>query len=34
MKDIFFNTKKLIESFGFNIVGFDFDRPWGWFFIN
>ena len=33
MKDIFINTKKLIESFGFNIVGFDFDRPWGGFFL-
>ena len=33
MKDIFFNTKKLIESFGFNIVGFDFDRPWVGFLL-
>ena len=33
MKDIFFNTKNLIESFGFNIVGFDFDRPWGGFLL-
>ncbi len=33
MEDIFLNTKKLIESFGFNIVGFDFDRPWGGFLL-
>tara|TARA_B100000902_G_C26642421_1_gene589762 strand:- start:67 stop:546 length:480 start_codon:yes stop_codon:yes gene_type:complete len=33
MKDIFLNTRKEIESFGFRIVGYDFDRPWGGFLL-
>ena len=33
MKDIFLNTRKEIESFGFSIVGYDFDRPWGGFLL-
>ena len=33
MKDFFLNTRKEIESFGFSIVGYDFDRPWGGFLL-
>jgi len=33
MNDIFFNTRKEIESLGFNVVDYDFDRPWGGFFL-
>jgi len=33
MTDIFFNTRKEIESLGFNVVDYDFDRPWGGFFL-
>jgi mannose-6-phosphate isomerase len=25
--------KKVIESFGFSVVSFDFDRPWGGFLV-
>ena len=33
MNDIFFKTRKEIESLGFNVVDYDFDRPWGGFFL-
>ena len=29
----FFVTKKQIESLGFNIIGHDFNRPWGGFLL-
>ena len=25
--------QKVIESFGFSVVSFDFDRPWGGFLV-
>ena len=33
MTNIFLNTKKQIESLGFNVIGFDFNRPWGGFLL-
>lgn len=33
MTNIFSNTKKEIESMGFNVVGYDFNRPWGGFLL-
>ena len=33
MNDIFIETKKHIESLGFNIIGYDFNRPWGGFLL-
>ena len=33
MTDIFLDTKKQIESLGFNIIGHDFNRPWGGFLL-
>jgi len=33
MTNIFSNTKKEIESMGFNVVGHDFNRPWGGFLL-
>ena len=33
MTDIFSDTKKQIEYLGFNIVGHDFNRPWGGFLL-
>ena len=33
MTDIFSDTKKQIENLGFNIVGQDFNRPWGGFLL-
>ena len=33
MSDIFLDTKKQIESLGFNIIGHDFNRPWGGFLL-
>ena len=33
MTDIFSDTKKQIENLGFNIIGHDFNRPWGGFLL-
>ena len=33
MSNIFLNTKKEIESMGFNVIGHDFNRPWGGFLL-
>ena len=33
MTDLFLDTKKQIESLGFNIIGHDFNRPWGGFLL-
>ena len=33
MNDLFLDTKKQIESLGFNIIGHDFNRPWGGFLL-
>ena len=33
MTDIFLDTKKQIENLGFNIIGHDFNRPWGGFLL-
>ena len=33
MTDIFSETKKQIENLGFNIIGHDFNRPWGGFLL-
>ena len=33
MKAIFNEIKKEIESFGFSVVSYDFDRPWGGFLV-
>ena len=33
MTDLFLDTKKQIESLGFNIIGHDFNRPWGGFIL-
>ena len=33
MNDLFLDTKKQIERLGFNIIGHDFNRPWGGFFL-
>ena len=33
MIDLFLDTKKQIESLGFNIIGHDFNRPWGGFLL-
>ena len=33
MTDLFFDIKKQIESLGFNIIGYDFNRPWGGFLL-
>ena len=33
MKDIFLHTKKQIEGLGFNVIGHDFNRPWGGFLL-
>ena len=33
MSDLFLDTKKQIESLGFNIIGHDFNRPWGGFLL-
>ena len=33
MTDLFLDTKKQIESLGFNIIGYDFNRPWGGFLL-
>ena len=33
MTDLFLDTKKEIERLGFNIVGHDFNRPWGGFLL-
>ena len=32
-KDIFSHTKKQIEGLGFNVIGHDFNRPWGGFLL-
>lgn len=33
MANILLNTRKEIESLGFNIIGYDFNRPWGGFLL-
>ena len=33
MSDLFLDTKKEIERLGFNIIGHDFNRPWGGFLL-
>ena len=33
MTNLFLDTKKQIESLGFNIIGHDFNRPWGGFLL-
>mgnify|MGYP005654351767 FL=1 len=33
MNDLFLDTKKQIERQGFNIIGHDFNRPWGGFLL-
>ena len=33
MNNIFLDTKKQIESLGFNVIGHDFNRPWGGFLL-
>ena len=33
MTDLFLDTKKQIERLGFNIIGHDFNRPWGGFYV-
>ena len=33
MTDLFLDTKKQIERLGFNIIGYDFNRPWGGFLL-
>ena len=33
MTDLFLDTKKEIEHLGFNIIGHDFNRPWGGFLL-
>ena len=33
MTDLFLDTKKQIERLGFNIIGHDFNRPWGGFLL-
>ena len=33
MTNIFLDTRKEIESLGFNVVGHDFNRPWGGFLL-
>ena len=33
MTDLFLDTKKEIERLGFNIIGHDFNRPWGGFLL-
>ena len=33
MIDLFLDTKKYLESLGFNIIGHDFNRPWGGFLL-
>ena len=33
MTDLFLDTKKQIESLGFNIISHDFNRPWGGFLL-
>ena len=33
MTDIFLDTKKQIENLGFNVIGHDFNRPWGGFLL-
>ena len=32
-KGIFSHTKKQIEGLGFNVIGYDFNRPWGGFLL-
>ena len=33
MSDIFLDTRKEIETLGFNVIGHDFNRPWGGFLL-
>tara|TARA_E500000178_G_C17003175_1_gene746744 strand:- start:232 stop:711 length:480 start_codon:yes stop_codon:yes gene_type:complete len=33
MTDLLLDTKKEIESLGFNIISYDFNRPWGGFLL-
>ncbi len=33
MNDIYLDTRKEIETLGFNIIGHDFNRPWGGFLL-
>ena len=33
MKDIFLHTKKQIEGLGFNVIGHNFNSPWGGFLL-
>ena len=33
MSNLFFSIKKEIESKGYEIIGHDFDRPWGGFLL-
>ena len=33
MTDLFLDTKREIERLGFNIIGHDFNRPWGGFLL-
>ena len=33
MTDLFLDIKKQIERLGFNIIGYDFNRPWGGFLL-
>ena len=33
MSNLFFSIKKEIESQGYEIIGYDFDRPWGGFLL-
>ena len=33
MTDIFLDIRKEIETLGFNIIGYDFNRPWGGFLL-
>ena len=33
MTDLLLGTKKEIESLGFNIISYDFNRPWGGFLL-
>ena len=33
MSDIFLDTRNEIETLGFNVIGHDFNRPWGGFLL-
>lgn len=33
MNDIYLGTRKEIETLGFKIIGYDFNRPWGGFLL-